>query len=244
MKITRIETFAVPPRWVFCRVETDEGIVGWGEPVVEGRAETVRAAVAELSELLIGRDPRRIEQHWQVLTKGGFYRGGPVLSSAVAGLADAKVQLPVLAAADGLVEEADVFQHTAAHHAEIRGFRFTLVRAAVIGPAAETDGGVVCAGDGLLERGAPVRVHDTADVRRAGALQHRECAPSVPGRQLGVRVHAHDRPIAARADRGVQPDRDVGGRILDEADAVVIRGQPLRERGRAVARGPEGEDEL
>jgi len=86
VKITRIETFAVPPRWVFCRIETDEGIVGWGEPVVEGRAETVRAAVAELSELLIGRDPRRIEQHWQVLTKGGFYRGGPVLSSAVAGL--------------------------------------------------------------------------------------------------------------------------------------------------------------
>ena len=86
MKITRIETFAVPPRWVFCRIETDEGVVGWGEPVVEGRSETVRAAVAELSDLLIGRDPRRIEQHWQVMTKAGFYRGGPVLSSAVAGL--------------------------------------------------------------------------------------------------------------------------------------------------------------
>lgn len=86
MKITRIETFAVPPRWMFCRVETDDGIVGWGEPVVEGRAETVRAAVAELSELLIGRDPRQIERHWQILTKSGFYRGGPVLSSAVAGL--------------------------------------------------------------------------------------------------------------------------------------------------------------
>lgn len=86
MKITRIETFLVPPRWLMCRVETDEGIVGWGEPVVEGRAETVRAAVEELSELLLRQDPAPIEHHWQRLTKGGFYRGGPVLSSAVAGL--------------------------------------------------------------------------------------------------------------------------------------------------------------
>lgn len=86
MKITSVDTFLVPPRWLFCRVETDEGIVGWGEPVVEGRADTVRAAVDELSDLLLGRDPRRVEDLWQVLTKAAFYRGGPVLSSAVAGL--------------------------------------------------------------------------------------------------------------------------------------------------------------
>jgi galactonate dehydratase len=86
VKIDRIETFLVPPRWLFCRVETDEGLVGWGEPVVEGRAEVVRTAVDVLAEYLIGEDPLRVESHWQVLTKGGFYRGGPVLSSAVAGL--------------------------------------------------------------------------------------------------------------------------------------------------------------
>jgi galactonate dehydratase len=86
VKVTGVETFLVPPRWLFCRVETDEGIVGWGEPVVEGRADTVRTAVGELAEHLVGQDPLRIEDHWQVLTKGGFYRGGPVLSSAVAGL--------------------------------------------------------------------------------------------------------------------------------------------------------------
>ena len=50
MKITNVETFSVPPRWLFCRIETDEGLVGWGEPVVEGRAHTVRAAVHELSD--------------------------------------------------------------------------------------------------------------------------------------------------------------------------------------------------
>ncbi|WP_431038289.1 galactonate dehydratase [Streptomyces sp. P6-2-1] len=86
MKIVRLETFLVPPRWLFCRIETDEGIVGWGEPVVEGRAEVVRAAVDVLAEYLVGKDPLRVEDHWQVMTKGGFYRGGPVLSSAVAGV--------------------------------------------------------------------------------------------------------------------------------------------------------------
>jgi len=86
VKITDITTFLVPPRWLFLRIETNEGITGWGEPVIEGKAETVATAVAELSDLLIGEDPLRIEDHWQVLTRGSFYRGGPVLSSAVAGI--------------------------------------------------------------------------------------------------------------------------------------------------------------
>jgi len=86
VKIVRIETFLVAPRWLFCRVETDDGLVGWGEPVVEGRAEVVRAAVDVLAEYLVGQDPLRIQDHWQVLSKGGFYRGGPILSSAVSGL--------------------------------------------------------------------------------------------------------------------------------------------------------------
>ncbi|HEX8005752.1 MAG TPA: galactonate dehydratase [Trebonia sp.] len=86
MKITALETFLVPPRWLFLRVATDDGITGWGEPVVEGRAETVRALIGELADYLIGEDPLRIEDHWQVLTKGGFYRGGPIGSSAVAGI--------------------------------------------------------------------------------------------------------------------------------------------------------------
>ncbi|MGW6558527.1 galactonate dehydratase [Streptomyces hydrogenans] len=86
MKITSLRTYLVAPRWCFLRIETDEGITGWGEPVVGGRAHTVAAAVEELSDYLVGQDPLRIEDHWQVLTKGGFYRGGPVLSSAVAGI--------------------------------------------------------------------------------------------------------------------------------------------------------------
>lgn len=86
MKIARVETFPVAPRWLFLRIETEDGLIGWGEPIVEGRASTVAAAVAELSELLLGQDPGRIEDHWQTLTKAGFYRGGAVLASAVAGI--------------------------------------------------------------------------------------------------------------------------------------------------------------
>ncbi|WP_425864997.1 galactonate dehydratase [Arthrobacter sp. TWP1-1] len=85
-KIVKIETFLVPPRWLFVRIETSSGIVGWGEATCEGRSETVRTAVDQLSEILMEQDALRIEDHWQVMTKGSFYRGGPILSSAVSGL--------------------------------------------------------------------------------------------------------------------------------------------------------------
>src|SRR5688500_6355185 len=86
MKIARAETFHAVPRWLFLRIETDDGVVGWGEPVIEGRAATVEAAVQELCEYLIGKDPSRINDLWQTLYRGGFYRGGPVLMSAIAGI--------------------------------------------------------------------------------------------------------------------------------------------------------------
>ena len=66
MKITKFTTYIVPPRWLFLKVETDGGIFGWGEPVVEGRAHTVAAAVEELSDYLIGKDPFPIEDHWKI----------------------------------------------------------------------------------------------------------------------------------------------------------------------------------
>ncbi|MDA7722954.1 galactonate dehydratase [Pseudomonadales bacterium] len=86
MKITKITTYIVPPRWLFLKIETDEGIFGWGEPVIEGRAHTVAAAVNELSDYLIGQDPLQIEKHWQAMYRGAFYRGGPILMSAIAGV--------------------------------------------------------------------------------------------------------------------------------------------------------------
>jgi galactonate dehydratase len=89
VRITGFELFAVPPRWLFLKLSTDEGIAGWGEPIVEGRVATVRAAVEELGEMIVGQDPFRIEDHFQVMWRGGFYRGGPVLCSALSGIEQA-----------------------------------------------------------------------------------------------------------------------------------------------------------
>ena len=86
MKIVRVSTFHAAPRWLFLKVETDEGVTGWGEPVIEGRASTVEAAVHELADYLVGQDPARINDLWQVLYRGGFYRGGAILMSAIAGI--------------------------------------------------------------------------------------------------------------------------------------------------------------
>ncbi len=85
-KIARIETFSIPPRWLFVRVETEDGAVGWGEASLEGHAEAVDGAFASLRDRFVGHDPDRIEDIWQVAYRLGFYRGGPVLMSALAGL--------------------------------------------------------------------------------------------------------------------------------------------------------------
>lgn len=86
MKIKSYELFQVPPRWLFLKIETDAGIIGWGEPVIEGKAATVKTAVDELMEYLLDKDPMDIEDHWNVMYRAGFYRGGPILMSAIAGI--------------------------------------------------------------------------------------------------------------------------------------------------------------
>lgn len=86
MKITGYRLFAVPPRWLFLKIETDEGLTGWGEPVIEGRAATVAAAVTELMSYLVAKNPLNIEDHWNMMYRGGFYRGGAILMSAIAGI--------------------------------------------------------------------------------------------------------------------------------------------------------------
>ena len=86
MKIARIETFLVPPRWLFVRVEAEDGAFGWGEASLEGHAEAVNGAFEPLRDRFLGHDPRRIEDIWQIAHRGGFYRGGPVMMSALSGL--------------------------------------------------------------------------------------------------------------------------------------------------------------
>lgn len=112
MKIDRIETFLVPPRWLFVRIETACGAVGWGEASLEGYAEAVEGAFEALRDRFIGADPFRIEDIWQVAYRGGFYRGGAVLMSALSGLDQAlwdlkgrAVGLPAYEMLGGLVRD-------------------------------------------------------------------------------------------------------------------------------------------
>jgi galactonate dehydratase len=81
------ELFHVPPRWLFVRLETSDGEVGWGECVTGIGPKAVAAAVETLAEArLLGEDPSPVEYHWQNMYRGGFYRGGPVHMAAIAGL--------------------------------------------------------------------------------------------------------------------------------------------------------------
>jgi galactonate dehydratase len=86
IRITKLETWLVKPRWLFLKVHTDAGIVGLGEPIVEGRARTVATAIEEIAPYLVGKDPRRVVHHWQAIYRHAFYRGGPILTSALSGI--------------------------------------------------------------------------------------------------------------------------------------------------------------
>src|ERR1043166_1650675 len=86
LKVTKLETFLVKPRWLFLKVHTNAGIVGYGEPITEGRAKTCAEAVAEIEPYLVGKDPRRVAHHWQAIYRHAFYRGGPILTSALSGI--------------------------------------------------------------------------------------------------------------------------------------------------------------
>ncbi len=89
VRITRLETFLVKPRWLFLKAHTDVGVVGLGEPILEGRAKTCQAAVDEIAPYLVGKDPRRVMHHWQAIYRHAFYRGGPILTSALSGVEQA-----------------------------------------------------------------------------------------------------------------------------------------------------------
>jgi galactonate dehydratase len=112
MKITKLTAYRVPPRWMLLKIETDEAIHGWGEPVIEGRARTVETAVREMEPYLIGQDPARINDLWQTMYRAGFYRGGAIFMSAIAGIDQALwdikgkvLGVPVVELLGGLVRD-------------------------------------------------------------------------------------------------------------------------------------------
>ena len=89
MVITNLEVFFIQPRWMLVKISTDEGIVGWGEPTLEGRVTVVKAAIEVFKECLIGQDPMNIEHLYHVMYRTGFYRGGAVIVSAISGIEQA-----------------------------------------------------------------------------------------------------------------------------------------------------------
>ena len=86
MKITHVEQFSPRERTRLVRIGTDAGISGWGESTLEGKPYSVTAAIDEFAGYLIGKDPLRIEHHWQQMYRSSFFRGGSHNMTAIAGL--------------------------------------------------------------------------------------------------------------------------------------------------------------
>jgi len=89
MKIKDFQLYHVRPRYLLLKIQTDEGLHGWGEPTLEGQTLAVEAAVRQLMRLIKDEDPRRIEHIWQRMYRSGFYRGGAILYSAISGIEQA-----------------------------------------------------------------------------------------------------------------------------------------------------------
>jgi len=221
MKISQLELFKVPPRWLFLKITTSDGLVGWGEPIVEGRADTVAAAVRELSGYVEGRNPDQIEDIWQVLYRGGFYRGGPVLMSAMAGIDQAlwdikgkRYGLPVHQMLGGRVREriqvyswiggdrpSEVAQ--AAREKESEGYRAIKMNAS--GELHYVD--------------TPARVHEI--VERVGSVRQ------AVGKDFGIAVDFHGRVH--------RPMAKVLAKVLEQFQLMFIEEPVLSEYPEAVA---------
>lgn len=142
IKITRLETFLVKPRWLFLKIHTNAGITGLGEPILEGRALTCAQAVKEVEPYLLGKDPRAVAHHWQAIYRHAFYRGGPILTSALSGIDQAlwdikgkALGVPVYELLGGPTrDKVRVYAHagTAARMKELRAQGFTAFKT---GPA-------------------------------------------------------------------------------------------------------------
>jgi galactonate dehydratase len=85
LKITKVETFILRNSWVFVKISTDAGIVGWGE-MLKDKSKTCAAGVQQVESYLVGKDPRQVVRHWQAIYRHAFYRGGPVLTAVVSGI--------------------------------------------------------------------------------------------------------------------------------------------------------------
>ncbi len=85
IKITKLETFVLKNSWVFVKITTDAGIVGWGE-MLKDDAKACAAGAQEAGRFLVGQDPCRVVYLWQAIHRGAFYRGGPIKTAILSGI--------------------------------------------------------------------------------------------------------------------------------------------------------------
>ncbi|MHC4677606.1 MAG: hypothetical protein ACYTEK_02820, partial [Planctomycetota bacterium] len=85
IRITKLETFVLRNSWVFVKISTDAGIVGWGE-MLKDDAKACAAGALEVADYLVGKDPRPVVHHWQAIHRGAFYRGGPIKTAISSGI--------------------------------------------------------------------------------------------------------------------------------------------------------------
>ena len=85
IKVTKVETFVLKNSWVFVKISTDAGIVGWGE-MLKDDAKACAAGALEVGRYLVGQDPNRVVFHWQAIHRGAFYRGGPIKTAIQSGI--------------------------------------------------------------------------------------------------------------------------------------------------------------
>jgi galactonate dehydratase len=197
--IARIEAFVVPPRWLFVRIETAAGAIGWGEASLEGHAEAVAGAIDASRDRLVGQDADRIEDTWQMLYRLGFYRGGPVLMSAMSGIDQAlwdlkgrKLGVPVCELLGGRVRDR-------------------LAVYAWIGGDRPSD--VVAAAKARLASGfTAVKMNATDELgwldspRAADAVAERVGAVRACGIDVGVDFHGRvHKPMARRILQAIEP---------------------------------------
>lgn len=226
MKISSLELFLVEPRWLFLKMQTDDGLVGWGEPVVEGHAATVATAVQELEDCLLGRDPDRIEDLWQTMHRAGFYRGGPVMLSAIAGVDQAlwdikgkRYGLPVYQFLGGAVRD--------------RMRAYSWIGGATPADAARNAKETVARGYTALKMGATDRGMHYVDsatrvdevVARVGAVR------DAVGRDVGLGVDFHGKihkPMAKGIAKALEPF----GLMFIEEPVLPDNNEALREIAR------------
>jgi galactonate dehydratase len=238
MRITEVEPLVVFGgfrNWVFVRVHTDEGLIGTGEATLEGRAETIVAAVHELGRYLVGKDPLQIEHHWQAMYRHAFWRGGPVLNSAISGVEQAlwdifgkSVNLPVWQLLGGACRDrirvyangprGETAEELAESALELKEAGYSAMKLVPFGPTKPLDG--------------------VREVRRVAAIM--EAVRSAVGPDVDLAVDAHGRLSPAMAIEMARAIRDVGIYFFEEPclpENAVAMARVARECGIPVATG-------